>query len=128
MPRFSDTSPEVAEMQAAAFRRMTREERLLAALEMSLLARNLARSGIRRRHPDWNEEKVRREQIRLSFDDDRCLVGSMSDAGVFRRVTEALDEAQMWRWRVLPRSAKPGHDAASVSSNALPGREACHFT
>jgi hypothetical protein len=68
MPRFSDTSPEVAEMQIAAFRRMKREERFRAAFEMSVLARNLACSGIRRRHPDWSEEKVRRELIRLSFD------------------------------------------------------------
>jgi len=46
---------------------MTGEQRLLLAFEMSLFARELAKAGIRRDHPDWPELEVVRELIRLAF-------------------------------------------------------------
>jgi hypothetical protein len=46
---------------------MTGEERLLLAFEMSLFARDLARAGIRREHPDWEETRVARELLRFAF-------------------------------------------------------------
>jgi hypothetical protein len=46
---------------------MSGEQRLLLALEMSLFARELAREGIRRDHPEWTEAKVARELLRLAF-------------------------------------------------------------
>jgi hypothetical protein len=48
-------------------RAMTGEQRLLLAFEMSLFARELAREGIRRDHPDWPEERILRELMRLAF-------------------------------------------------------------
>ncbi len=46
---------------------MTGEQRLLLAFEMSLFARELARAGIRRDHPDWEESRVARELLRFAF-------------------------------------------------------------
>lgn len=46
---------------------MPGEQRLLLAFEMSLFARELARAGIRREHPDWDEARVARELLRFAF-------------------------------------------------------------
>jgi hypothetical protein len=46
---------------------MSDEQRLLVAFEMSLFARDLARAGIQRDHPDWDEARVARELLRLAF-------------------------------------------------------------
>lgn len=46
---------------------MSGEQRLLLAFEMSLFARELARAGIRRKHPDWEEARVARELLRFAF-------------------------------------------------------------
>jgi hypothetical protein len=48
-------------------RAMTGEQRLLLAFEMSLFARELAREGIRRDHPDWPETRIAKELLRLAF-------------------------------------------------------------
>jgi len=40
---------------------------MLLALEMSEFARELAREGIRRDHPQWTEAQVARELLRLAF-------------------------------------------------------------
>jgi hypothetical protein len=46
---------------------MSGEQRLLLALEMSLFARELAKAGIRRDHPEWTNAQIRRELLRLAF-------------------------------------------------------------
>jgi len=46
---------------------MSGEQRMLLAYEMSLFARELAREGVRRNHPEWTEAKVARELLRLAF-------------------------------------------------------------
>lgn len=48
-------------------RSLTGEQRLLKALEMSLLVKEMMKVGIQRDHPDWNEEEVERELLRLAF-------------------------------------------------------------
>jgi hypothetical protein len=63
----SDTTPEAAAIQLQIQSKMTGEERILLALEMSLFARELAREGIRRDHPDWTEPQIARELMRLAF-------------------------------------------------------------
>jgi hypothetical protein len=63
----SDTSPEVEAMQSRIHERMTGEQRLLMALEMSYFAHELAKQGLRDTHPDWPEERVRREFLRSLF-------------------------------------------------------------
>ncbi len=64
---FSDTSPAAQEVQLQIYRAMTGEQRLRLAFEMSLLARELMKASIRNDHPDWPEERVIREVIRLAF-------------------------------------------------------------
>jgi len=63
----SDTSPEVAAIQAEIFRRMTPSQRLRMALEMSESMRNVALSGLRSRRPDLNEEELSRELMRIMY-------------------------------------------------------------
>ncbi len=63
----SDTSAAARSVQLRAQRRMSGEQRLLTALEMSLFARELTKAGIRHEHPDWEECAVSREWLRLSF-------------------------------------------------------------
>jgi len=63
----TDTSPVAREKQLQIQRGMSGEQRLLLAFEMSLFARELAREGIRREHPEWDEAHVARELLRLAF-------------------------------------------------------------
>lgn len=63
----TDTSPEAQAIHLQIQKAMTGEQRLLLAFEMSLFARELAKAGIRRDHPDWPELEVVRELIRLAF-------------------------------------------------------------
>lgn len=63
----SDTSPAAQAIQNEIHRAMTGEQRLLLAFEMSLFARELARAGIQREHPDWPADRVARELLRLAF-------------------------------------------------------------
>jgi hypothetical protein len=63
----SDTSPAAQAVQLEILRAMSGEQRLLLALDMSLFARELAKEGIRRDHPEWQEARVARELLRLAF-------------------------------------------------------------
>jgi len=63
----SDTSSAAQAVQYGIWRKMTGEQRVDLAFEMSLFARDLARAGIQQEHPDWPDERVARELIRLSF-------------------------------------------------------------
>ena len=63
----SDTSPTAEALQLKIQNAMSGEQRLLLALEMSLFARELAKAGIRRDHPEWTEAQVARELLRLAF-------------------------------------------------------------
>ncbi|HET9741800.1 MAG TPA: hypothetical protein VFQ00_03535 [Terriglobales bacterium] len=62
-----DTSAEFRERQWEIQQAMTGEQRLLLALEISEMGRELARAGIRQDHPEWSEAQVKRELIRLAF-------------------------------------------------------------
>jgi hypothetical protein len=63
----SDTSPAAQAIQDEIHRAMTGEQRVILALEMSVFARELARTGIQQEHPDWPEDRVARELLRLAF-------------------------------------------------------------
>jgi len=63
----SDTTPEARAIQEKILRKMTGEQRILLAWDMSMFARGLARAGIRQEHPDWTEAQVARELLRLAF-------------------------------------------------------------
>lgn len=63
----SDTTPAARKRQLEIEAAMTGEERILRALEASLLAREFTKSGICSRHPGWTEAQVARELLRLQF-------------------------------------------------------------
>jgi hypothetical protein len=63
----SDTTPEARAVQTRIQQSMSGEQRLLTALEMSDLTRELARARIRREHPEWAEHQVIRELLRIAF-------------------------------------------------------------
>jgi hypothetical protein len=63
----TDTSPAAQAVQLEILRAMSGEQRLLFAFEMSLFARELAKEGIRREHPEWQEARIARELLRLAF-------------------------------------------------------------
>ncbi len=63
----TDTDPAAQAVLLEAQRALSGEQRLLLAFEMSLFARELAKEGIRREHPEWPEEQLARELLRLAF-------------------------------------------------------------
>ncbi|OGO53903.1 MAG: hypothetical protein A2Z32_02775 [Chloroflexi bacterium RBG_16_69_14] len=54
-----DTLVAARERQRETFRRMTPEQRLAVAAEMSDEIRAVAEAGIRHRHPDYSDDEVR---------------------------------------------------------------------
>lgn len=66
----SDTSPEIEALQIKIIRSMTVEQRLLLALDMSLVVREFMKAGIRDQHPEWSEKEVMREVHRRAFEPD----------------------------------------------------------
>jgi hypothetical protein len=65
--QLSDTSPEIEAMQIAIIRSKTEEQRLLLALDISLLCRQFMIAGIRNNQPAWSDKEVETEARRLSF-------------------------------------------------------------
>jgi hypothetical protein len=63
----ADTSPEARAIQLKIQHGMPGEQRMPLAFEMSGFARELARAGIRKDHPEWSEPQVARELLRLAF-------------------------------------------------------------
>jgi hypothetical protein len=63
----SDTSPAAQAIQDEIHRRMTGEERLKLAFEMSEMARSFALARLRKEHPDWTEWEYTRELLRYAF-------------------------------------------------------------
>lgn len=62
-----DTSPQAAAVQQAIYRRLTGAERLELAFDMSMTARELCLTRLRKEHPDWSELDLRREILRYAF-------------------------------------------------------------
>jgi len=78
-----DTSAAALERQREAFRRMTPEQRLAVAAEMSDEIRSIAESGIRGRHPEWSDDEVREALVVILLGRDdalRARAGRVSDA------------------------------------------------
>ena len=60
-----DTTPEALRAYYGVIRRMTPEERLNAGLRLGRRMRALTETGVRMRHPDYNDDQVRLAVIRL---------------------------------------------------------------
>ena len=63
----SDTTPEAQSLQFEIWQKMSGEQRIALAYEMSMFVRELAAEGIRRDHPDWTDKQVSRELLRRAF-------------------------------------------------------------
>lgn len=55
------------EIQHSILRRMTSDERLKLACEMSDIAHGLCRARIHQQHPDWTDAEVIQEMVRAAF-------------------------------------------------------------
>ena len=62
-----DTSRDAANVQVAVWRRMSGEQRVAMAFELSENVRQIAAEGVRRRHPDYSDDEVRLAVIRLQL-------------------------------------------------------------
>jgi len=65
-----DTTPDAAAVQTAIYRRMGPERRCEAAAKMSMMAREITLGGIRRRHPEYDEQQARWALFRLLVGDE----------------------------------------------------------
>ena len=62
-----DTSPEAAAVQERIYANMTPAQRLELALELSDGIREVALAGVRFSHPEWDEQQVSRELLRIWY-------------------------------------------------------------
>ena len=68
-----DTSADAEKIQIEIFRRMGPERCLQSAALLSETCRTLLTEGIRKRHPNYDEEKVRLAVIRCLLPEDLFL-------------------------------------------------------
>jgi hypothetical protein len=68
-----DTSSEAERVQIEIFRRMEPQKRLQAAALLSETCRTLLAEGIRKRHPNYDEEQIRLAVIRCLLPEDLFL-------------------------------------------------------
>lgn len=69
MGRFSDTSKEAAAVQREVLRKMGPEGRLRLTFQLCDQLREVTKSGIRHRHPDYTEKQVTQAYLRLICDE-----------------------------------------------------------
>lgn len=62
-----DTSPEAAAIQYECYRRVGPSGRFAAAVELTNVVRELARAGIRMRHPEYTTEEVSNELASIVY-------------------------------------------------------------
>ena len=53
-------------VQIAAYRRMTPAQKVIGIVQMYHLGITFKMAGLRMQHPDWNEDRLRREAQRIS--------------------------------------------------------------
>jgi hypothetical protein len=66
----SDTSEDAAAVQAALYRRMTPTQRGALAAQMSMTARAITLTGIRMRHPEYDDRAAQLALFRLLVGDE----------------------------------------------------------
>lgn len=64
-----DTLPDAHDVQVAIYRRLTGEQRVALAMQMSEDAREITRAGIRARHPEYDDEQTWHALVRLLLGD-----------------------------------------------------------
>ncbi len=71
--RALDTTAEAERVQIEIFRRMPPGQRLQSASALYRMARSLMETGVRMRHPDYNDEQVRLAVIQLTLPEELFL-------------------------------------------------------
>ena len=66
----ADTSPDAEAVQIEAYRRMGGTARVQVMFRLGEMARRAAEAGIRRRHPESDDRRVRLALARLLYGDD----------------------------------------------------------
>ncbi len=66
----SDTSKDAEKVQLEVLRRMGPEGRLQAGIDLTRMSRLLLAEGVRRRHPDYDDDQIRLATIRLTLPTD----------------------------------------------------------
>jgi hypothetical protein len=66
----ADTSDAAHEAQLRIYRRMTPEQRVELAMKLSEDVRQIAREGIRARHPDYSARDIELALLRLLYGDE----------------------------------------------------------
>lgn len=64
-----DTDSEARRLQLEAYRRIGSQGRAEAVFRLIALARDIAVTGIRNRHPDYDDAQVQRALLRLRYGD-----------------------------------------------------------
>jgi hypothetical protein len=64
---FSHTTSRAETLQIELLRRMTGEQRLAIAFEMSHFGWELVEARIRSAHPDWTDAQILHERLRIAF-------------------------------------------------------------
>jgi len=67
----ADTTIEAARKQFEILRRLRPEARLKMAFEMSDNLRSIVEAGVRMRHPNYDEQQIQREVVRLMVGEAR---------------------------------------------------------
>ena len=63
----TDTTSDALSVQMKVLGKLSGEQRILMAFEISDLARDLAKARIQGEHPEWAEARIARELLRLAF-------------------------------------------------------------
>jgi hypothetical protein len=66
----ADTSREAYDLQAEVYRRMGGPARAALVFQLNQLACSATKAGIRARHPDYDEDQVRRAFLRIRLGED----------------------------------------------------------
>jgi hypothetical protein len=64
-----DTTPDALAVQIRGLRSLGVAGRAAMAFELSDNVRQIVMDGVRHRHPDWDETRIRREVFRLVYGD-----------------------------------------------------------
>jgi len=67
---FDDTTSEALAVQYRALRSIGMTGRIAMTFELSDNMRSMVAAGVRYRHPQWDEQTVEREVLRLMIGDD----------------------------------------------------------
>lgn len=65
-----DTTPEAFQAQFAIYKKMSGSQRAGLAIEASDALRETVKAGVRQRHPEYDEEKVKLAALKLSIGEE----------------------------------------------------------